>query len=282
MIRLAVAVGIVAIVLSILREYRHHFYPKRFRIVELGAIYRGGRQTPPMLRKIIEKHQIRTIINLDDKVLEKDEPYRAEADRYAEEKAIAKEYGLQYHGFVWGGDGIAPFEEYNQVADILASTASRPVFVHCAAGAKRTNAALAAYWLRHRGYTFEQAVEHLQRDYGLIPKRKPDFLRHLRAYYEYASQKPPPNPRGTRSDKTQSHGGSPTSRTVPLSGPIRDGNRQTHHLLALPATSGRACVSGAIYGCSKLDMPRGLPREVAVARTRGLPHAEQEEPCVAW
>lgn len=224
--RIVVVVGVVVLLVAaeeILREHRYYIYPKRFRTVEPGAIYRGGRQTPRILRKIIEDYQIQTVINLDDKILEKDDPQRVGADRYREEKAIAKEYGLQYYGFIWEGGGIGPFEEYDAVADILASTVSQPVFVHCAAGKKRSNAALAAYWIRRCGYTFEQAVEHLQRDYGLVPKKKPDFLRHLRLYSEYTSRNPAPNSHRTRDGKTQSVEELPTGRDAPVS---KAGTRQ--------------------------------------------------------
>jgi len=185
-------VAILAAATAVVREHRYYLWPKRFRVVEPGAIYRGGKQTPRILRKIIRKYRIKTIVNLDDKVLEKDEPDRPGADPYKAEKVIARELGVRYYGFIWQGSGNGPFAEYDKVADILASTATRPVFVHCAAGQKRSNAALAAYWIRRRGYTFEQAVERLKREYGLIPEQKPDFLGHLKRYYEYCRAKRAP------------------------------------------------------------------------------------------
>jgi protein tyrosine/serine phosphatase len=186
-----VAVALLAALGWGVKVLRHHFLPHHFYVVESGGIYRGARQSPNVLRKIIREYHIRTIVNLDDKVLEKENPGRPGADLYADEKAIAKESGLQYYGFVWQGSGIGPYPEYDVVADILATTSSRPVFLHCAAGEKRTNAALAAYWIRRRGYTLEQAVEGLKH-YGFVPRRKPDFMEHLRGYDEYVKRHPRP------------------------------------------------------------------------------------------
>ncbi len=167
--------------------------PFRVKVVEPGVIVRGARQSPWVLRRVLRKYGIRTIINLDDRVLERQALDRADADPYAKEKAIAAEMGARYFGFIWQGSGIGPYEEYDMVADVLASSETRPVFVHCAAGQKRTNAALAAYWIRHKGYSLEQTVEGLK-TYGLIPERKPDFMKHLTGYFDHTRRHPRPSP----------------------------------------------------------------------------------------
>jgi len=186
----ATIVALVVVAWTI-KTFRHYVLPHHFYVVENGGIYRGARQTSPILRKLIREYGIRTIVNLDDKVLEREDRDRPGADRYADEKAIVKEYGLQYYGFCWQGSGVGPYPEYDAAADILATTSSRPIFLHCAAGEKRTNAALAAYWIRHRGYTLQQAIDGLLA-YGLSPVRKQDFLAHLRGYYEYVRANPRP------------------------------------------------------------------------------------------
>jgi len=196
-------IGVVGAVLLIaaagwaIKVFRYRFIPRHLYIVEPGGLYRGGQQAPTVLRGIIQKYRIRTIVNLDDKVRRYETTNEEHPDlHYAEEKAIARELSLRYYGFLWKGSGIGPYEEYDAVADILATTSSRPIFFHCAAGEKRANAALAAYWIRHRGYTLEQVIEGLI-PYGLHPQRKPDLLTHLRGYYEYVKS----NPQATDSSK---------------------------------------------------------------------------------
>jgi len=187
------AVGVIAALGLAVKNFRYHFVPHDVSVVEPGGIVRGARQTPFMLRKIIQDYHIRTIINLDDKVLERRNKNRPDADPYVREKAIARDLGVQYHGFVWQGSGIGPYPEYDAVADILATTSSRPVFLHCAAGEKRTNAALVAYWIRYRGYTLERAIEGLM-PYGFTPSRRPELIEHLRGYFEYTKRTPQPGP----------------------------------------------------------------------------------------
>jgi len=187
----ALALGIVAVATWAVKEFRFYVLPRRFAVVETDKIYRGGRQTLPVLKRILRKHNIRTIINLDDKLLEKDEPWRPGADRYVHQKNLAKALGIQYRGFIWNGSGVGPFDEYDAVADILATTSSQPVFVHCAAGKKRTNAAIAAYLIRYRAYSFDQVVQYLERN-GLSPRRKRELIGHLSRYYEYAMNNPRP------------------------------------------------------------------------------------------
>ena len=187
------AAGLIALAGFGLKKYRSHFFPHRFYVVESGAIYRGARQTPEIMRSIIQKYGIRTIVNLDDKVLEKGNPNAPGADVYAEEKAVARDLGVQYFGFIWNGSGLGAFDEYDAVADILATTSTRPVFIHCAAGEKRTNAGIAAYWIRFRGFTLDRTVEELKR-YGLRPFRKPSLMKYLTAYYDYTKQNPRPHP----------------------------------------------------------------------------------------
>jgi len=189
MLALAAVIVLAGGTVWAIKEYRHYLHAANFYVVEPGSFLRGARQNPYMLRKIIEEHHIRAIVNLDDKVLERQDLDRPDADPYEAEKALAKEHGIQYYGFIWQGSGVGPYEEYDEVADILASPANRPVFLHCAAGEKRTNAALAAYWIRHCGYTLDQAVQGLI-PYGLSPSRKREFVDHLRGYYDYTKSHP--------------------------------------------------------------------------------------------
>lgn len=186
----AVIVSILVASVVVVKECRYYFIPKNFGIVESGAIYRGGCQTPRVLRNILQKYHIRTVVNLDDQILDYDGAKGRAVDRYAAEKAIAGELGIRYVGFVWEGTGLGPFGEYDAAADILASTYSQPVFLHCSGGKRRTNAALAAYWIRHCGYTFEQVVERLSQHRGFNLGHNRRFFEHLRKYYEYSQHNP--------------------------------------------------------------------------------------------
>ena len=172
----------------LLNHYKYYFYPRRFFAVEPGALYRGGRQTPRVLERLIRKHGFRTIINLDDKILD-DDPADPRPDRYLFEKKLAQAFGIQYHGFLWKGTGVGPFPEYDRAASLIADSA-RPVFLHCSAGSKRTGAALAAYWIRFHGLTYEQAMARLRNECDVVLDEQGALPTHLQNYYEYARKTP--------------------------------------------------------------------------------------------
>jgi protein tyrosine/serine phosphatase len=166
-----------------MKSMRGYWLPIRVAAIEQGGIVRGAHQSPRVMQHLIDKYHFRTIINLDDKVLDgRDDP-----DRYREEKQLARRLNIRYVSFLWTGNGRGLFSEYDAVADLLADPANRPVFVHCAAGEKRTNAALAAYLIRCRGYTIEQVIGALSA-FNLTPDKQPKQIQYLREYSEYVQQ----------------------------------------------------------------------------------------------
>lgn len=161
-------------------------YPARFAEVMPGKLYRGGFPSTRHIRILKEEKGIRTIISLTD---EKDEP------KYVEEKRAADELGIRLLRFAMPGDGCAQFGDLDRAVDALADAladapASRsrpPVFYHCAAGKQRSNALLGAYRMRVCRWPFEQALQELERDYGLDRQdpRERALAEHLRAYAKW-------------------------------------------------------------------------------------------------
>ena len=135
-----------------IKEYRYFFWPKRFAVVEAGQIYRGGWQTPRMLRRILQQYEIKTLLNVACKP---DEPYAAG------EGPVARELGVMWNKILMPGTGLATLEQLDEAADILADPANRPIFIHCAAGVHRTNMSLAAYRLKYCGWSLDQALDEM-------------------------------------------------------------------------------------------------------------------------
>jgi protein tyrosine phosphatase (PTP) superfamily phosphohydrolase (DUF442 family) len=179
----------------VLYNNRFEVFPRSLHEIEPGGLYRGGRQAPRVLEGLIRKHGFRTIINLDDKVLDDDPAGPPKADSYLPEKNLAKTHGIGYFAFLWKGSGVGPFQEYDRVATLIAQ-AERPVFFHCSAGSKRVSAALAAYWIRFQGHTYDQAMERLRREYGLTLGDEGKLPLHLRSYFEYTKKTPLSAPAG--------------------------------------------------------------------------------------
>jgi protein-tyrosine phosphatase len=152
---------------------RHHLLPRRFHVVEAGQVYRGARQEHYPYRRIVEEHGIRTIVTLLDDI-----PHHTEDV----EDRIVQEHGLLRLRFEMPGDGRADFDLLDQAAAALARTELRPVFVHCAAGVNRTGAVIAAWRMRHCGWSLDAALAEMDRQ-GVSWERSPQLLEHMRRYH---------------------------------------------------------------------------------------------------
>jgi len=69
-----------------------------------------------------------------------------------------RERGLDFKLIPMPGDGLADFDKLDQAADWIKDHEGRPVYVHCAAGVNRTGAAIAAYRVKHCGWTLQRAL----------------------------------------------------------------------------------------------------------------------------
>jgi protein tyrosine/serine phosphatase len=117
------------------------FFPKNFGVVEPGQIYRSGKISPFLIRKILTKYDIKVIITLSG-------DSKTSAPNNAERKA-AKELGVERLIFSMGGNGTGDIGDYAKAVAAIyqAQKENKPVLVHCAAGAHRTGGVIAAYRL---------------------------------------------------------------------------------------------------------------------------------------
>lgn len=168
---LALVIGAaVAVVLA-----RDRLFARRFAMVEPG-LYRGAYADSWALRRIVDRHGIKTILCLAD--FGEDDP------RLRAERAVASEKGVDQRVVPMPGNGVAPPADLDAAADIIANPANRPIFVHCVAGVQRTNAVIAAYRMKHCGWTCEQAIAECER-YWLRRDRNPELYEHLETYSRY-------------------------------------------------------------------------------------------------
>jgi hypothetical protein len=117
------------------------FFSKNWGVVEPGQIYRSGKISPFLIRKVLTKYNIKVIITLSG-------DSQTSAPDNAERKA-AKALGIKRLIFSMGGNGTGDIGDYAKAVAAIyqAQQENKPVLVHCAAGAHRTGGVIAAYRL---------------------------------------------------------------------------------------------------------------------------------------
>jgi len=138
---------------------KYQIVPKRFGIVEQDRVFRSGRIAPHLIRKTLQKHGIKVIVDLT-------EPDQRNASWRAEQKA-AEELGISRYNFQLCGDGTGNITNYANAIFAIeqARKENKPVLVHCAAGTQRTGGGIAAYRLLVEKHTPATAYAELTR-YG--------------------------------------------------------------------------------------------------------------------
>jgi protein tyrosine phosphatase (PTP) superfamily phosphohydrolase (DUF442 family) len=138
---LAAAAGTAAIWWNINGE-------KHLRIVVPGRLIRGAWQSPELLRAVVKREHIKTIVTLT--AINRDDP------KYVGQAVVVAETGVRWL-FVPMRGSTATLEQMAEAADLLADPQLQPIFFHCVAGHHRSSLAHAAYLIRHQGWSAQQA-----------------------------------------------------------------------------------------------------------------------------
>lgn len=140
---------------------RDDWLEKRVKVVEPGRLVRGAWQRPGPLRGIIGREGIRTIVTLT--------AINSSDSKFERQRRVVEETGVGWVIVPMRGSR-ATAEQMAAAADLMADPARQPVYFHCVAGHHRTSLAHAAFLIRHRGYTAEQAWKAVSN----LPWARPD------------------------------------------------------------------------------------------------------------
>jgi predicted protein tyrosine phosphatase len=155
--------------------FEWRFIPKRFGVVEQGCVYRSGRIPAPLVKKVLAKYHINTIVDLTGEL-------PANPDQQAEKQA-AVELNIKILRFPLSGNGTGDINEYAHaiVAIADAQKNKQPVLVHCAAGVKRTGGVIAAYRLlvqkKNPGFVATELKHH-----GCDIDNNPELINYLNSH----------------------------------------------------------------------------------------------------
>jgi len=150
-------------------------WPKRWGVVQEGAIYRSGEPTPSATRRVVEQIGIKTIIDLGAHTPGTKEELTAQA--------VADELGVTRYRFGLIGDATGDPNDYVLALRIMNDPAHQPVWVHCAAGSERTGCLIALHrsindgWDVDEAYAETHAYDHDDNPYlrPMLDKWLPDI-----------------------------------------------------------------------------------------------------------
>lgn len=146
------AVAILAAAAGFKPLIRDPLVPKNFGVIEPGAVYRAGQLSPGALEAVVQRHGIRTIVDLGAH-----EPDSAGARRNAR---AAQSLGLTRIVCDLEGDGTGNPNWYVVALRVMRDPAYRPVLVHCGGGSERTGGVAILYEALRAGHALDaRAIE---------------------------------------------------------------------------------------------------------------------------
>jgi protein tyrosine/serine phosphatase len=124
-----------------------------------GELYRSGQPGADDVDSLVQRHGIKTIINLRNE---------ERGAWYSQEKAAAERNGVTLIDYPISSGAILPVEDSQELADIMRN-AEKPILIHCEHGANRTGLASAIYVgaVAQRSELFSQL--QLSPYYGHVP-----------------------------------------------------------------------------------------------------------------
>jgi protein tyrosine/serine phosphatase len=120
--------------------------------VKRGILYRSGQLTSAQLAQAVQRHNIRTVINL-----------QWPGEELVSERSLTAELGVDFVNLPMPGDGFGEEWEFREILKILDDPDRRPVLVHCARGTCRTGAAVGLYRLERDGWTLDDVAAEMRR-----------------------------------------------------------------------------------------------------------------------
>lgn len=184
-VRLLVGLGVLALFAWPLWHFGRVLLTGNFHEVIPGVLYRGAQPSPASLEKLIEKHKIRTVLNVRGCCWP--EPW------YIGEAKVCEKHGVNLEDVCFSAVHLPSRHELRLLVGVL-DRAERPIFVHCRHGADRTGVAAMAAELLLNDADFDVAHRQLSLRYGHMPIGKTTALdRFMSLYADWLKQTKQPH-----------------------------------------------------------------------------------------
>lgn len=150
--RSLLGLGVISLVLVVSGyAYRQHKRYQHFEIHDPGMVYRSAWLEGEVFAELIDKHQIRSVVNLCN-------PEEMGSARTLDQRKHVLGAGAQLYElpFPQGVEADAP--EVQKYVDILTNPGNYPMLVHCQHGVTRTAKVLAMYDILHKHDTADHSL----------------------------------------------------------------------------------------------------------------------------
>ncbi len=121
-----------------------------FAPVRSGEIYRSAQPSPLMLRYLVSRYQVRSILNL-----------RGRTPGY--ESAFAARNGLRLYTLDLSSRTPPTEAEVERLLDILTDAENHPILVHCRNGVDRSGYMVGLYRIEAESWDADRAVHEMNR-----------------------------------------------------------------------------------------------------------------------
>lgn len=128
------------------------YIDENFHMVEKNAFYRSAQLTPKRLGHYIEKHGIKTVINLRG-----ENPH---AQWWLDEQSVVQKNGVEYYNIPMSASRLTTKENLLTLLDTY-DNAQLPILVHCYSGVDRTGEATAIWVMEKMGKSKRKALAQL-------------------------------------------------------------------------------------------------------------------------
>lgn len=145
--------------------------PKNFGVVEPGVLYRAGWLTPAATTKVVQEHNIKTIIDFGG--------FDHRPAHHERAQRTADALGVRRVVLPLWGDAQGDPNRYAEALRIVTDPENQPVLVHCAAGSERTGCLVGLFRMKTEGYTVDEVIAESQ-TFNHDPEKNP----HLRTMLE--------------------------------------------------------------------------------------------------
>jgi tyrosine-protein phosphatase SIW14 len=156
-----------------------YIHAKRFREVEPGKLYRSGQMTAAGFRETIERHHIKTVVNLQHENPDPLLPENWLGKGTVHESELCKQLGVKY--VLLKPDIFPPGNTVDKEPPVveewlsLLKDENYPILLHCKAGLHRTGRLTAIYRMEHHGWSPGEALRELRANgYGFVASSEND------------------------------------------------------------------------------------------------------------